>query len=197
MTVSVIGLTGQSGAGKTTVSEFFEKNGYEVINCDLVARQVTEKDTVCLAQIAHAFGSAVLLEDGSLNRKALAAIVFSDKEKLQLLDDIIFPYITQKIVEIIDTLNLQGTAKILLDAPTLFESGADSLCNKTVGVVADTHIRQQRIMERDGLTQQEAQDRMNSQLNEQYFKAHCDFVIENNNDLIQMEQALERLLPQL
>ena len=97
--VMVVGLTGQTGAGKSTVSKVFAANGFAVINADHVARSVVEKGSRCLAEIEDFFGSGVINEDGTLNRKALAAIVFSDKNKLETLNTITYPYITSSILK--------------------------------------------------------------------------------------------------
>ena len=96
--VMVVGLTGQTGAGKSTVSQVFADNGFAVINADLIARAVVEKGTKCLDEISDFFGSRILNEDKSLNRKALAKIVFTDKSKLDSLNTIIYPYITGWII---------------------------------------------------------------------------------------------------
>ena len=96
--VMVVGLTGQTGAGKSTVSQVFAGNGFAVINADKIARTVVEKGTKCLDEISDFFGSGILNEDRTLNRKALAKIVFTDKCKLDSLNTIIYPYITGEIL---------------------------------------------------------------------------------------------------
>ena len=89
--VMVVGLTGQTGAGKSTVSKIFSANGFAVINADNIARKVVEKGSKCLDEIEDLFGSGVITADRTLDRKALAAIVFSDKIKLEALNTIIYP----------------------------------------------------------------------------------------------------------
>ncbi len=176
----VVGLTGQTGAGKSTVSRIFEKNDFAVINADIVARQVMEKDSPCLAEVVEMFGKDVLNADGSLDRKKLAGIVFTDKAKLEILNTITYPYITREILNQINALSDMGRDFILLDAPTLFESRADDFCEIVISVLADAQLRKQRIINRDGLTSEQAQNRMNSQLNEEYFISHSDYTINNN-----------------
>ncbi|MEG0614522.1 MAG: dephospho-CoA kinase [Oscillospiraceae bacterium] len=179
----VIGLTGQSGSGKTTVCEVFRNNGFSVINADLIARQVMEKGEPCLKEVHETFTDDVLAEDGSLNRKKLADVVFSDTEKLNLLNTICYPYITEKILIRIKALTDEGKQLILLDAPTLFESRADDFCELIISVIADEKIRINRIIERDNINEEKAKNRLNSQHDDKYYADNSDFIIINNKDL--------------
>ncbi|MBE6839918.1 MAG: dephospho-CoA kinase [Ruminococcus sp.] len=181
--VMVVGLTGQTGAGKSTVSKVFAENGFSVINADKIARLVVEKGSKCLAELEESFGDGIINENDELNRKALASIVFSDSKKLELLNTITYPYITREILKQIDSLSAQGELLILLDAPTLFESRADDFCELIISVIAHTDLRQQRIMERDSLTSEQALKRMNSQLTESFFIENSDFIIKNNKSM--------------
>lgn len=190
--VRVIGLTGQSGAGKSEVSSMLEKSGIVCINCDAVSRDVTKKDAPALKAICEVFGSDILCPDGTLDRKKLGSIVFSNKEKLELLNKTIFPFIIDEIKKIIA--DFSGDGVIVLDAPTLFESGCDKLCDEKVAVIADRKIRLERIMARDSLTKVDAENRMNSQLCEEFFKQNCDVIIQNNGDLAELEKAVGDLL---
>ena len=176
----IVGLTGQTGAGKSTVSKIFSDNGFSVINADLIARKVVEKDTPCLSEISDYFGLSVLNPDGTLNRKALAGIVFTDKAKLETLDTIIYPYITGEILRLIRKYSADGQKLILLDAPTLFESHADDFCDIIISVIADSEIRMKRITARDNISDEQARQRMDSQLSEEFFRSHSHYIIENN-----------------
>lgn len=181
--VLVIGLTGQTGAGKSTVSKIFAENGFAVINADLISRKVVEKGEKCLDELTEIFSPCILNDDGTLNRKVLGGIVFTDKTKLEMLNSIIYPYITSEILNEIRNYSESGYKLILLDAPTLFESHADDFCEIIISVIADEEIREKRIIKRDGLTQKQAQDRMNSQHDADFFAANSDFVIENNDTI--------------
>lgn len=181
--VMVVGLTGQTGAGKSTVSKIFSANGFSVINADMVARNVVEKGSECLAEIIDFFGEGIIASDGTLDRKALAEIVFSDKTKLEMLDSIIYPYITGEILRRIREYSGNGEKLILLDAPTLFESRADDFCEIIISVLADADIREKRIISRDNLTSEQARKRMNSQLSEEFFESRSDYIIHNNGQL--------------
>lgn len=181
--ITIVGLTGQTGAGKSTVSKVFASNGFAVINADIVARQVVEKGTKCLAEIEEFFGNDVIDHDGNLDRKKLAGIVFSDKAKLETLNTITYPYITGEILRQINEFAEHDEKLILLDAPTLFESRADDFCEIIISVLADEDIREKRIIQRDGLTSEQARKRMGSQLDENFFATHSDYIIHNNSNI--------------
>lgn len=181
--VMVVGLTGQTGAGKSTVSKVFASNGFAVINADIVARKIVEKGTECLKEINEIFGDDVIYADGTLNRKALGGIVFSDKKKLEVLNTITYPYITGEILRQIRMHSMNGEKLILLDAPTLFESRADDFCELIISVLAEPDTREARIIKRDGLTSEQARKRMNSQYDEDFFVSRSDFIIKNNSNI--------------
>lgn len=181
--VMIVGLTGQTGAGKSTVSRIFADNGFSVINADMVARDVVEKGSRCLAEIEDFFGNQVINSDGTLDRKALANIVFSDKSKLEMLNTITYPYITSSILKKIRYHASKDEKLILLDAPTLFESRADDFCEIIISVLADPDIREKRIICRDGLTAEQARKRMDSQFDDEFFESRSDYIIHNNGNL--------------
>lgn len=189
----VVGLTGQTGAGKSTVSAVFRRNGFGVINADIVARQVVEKGKPCLSEIADFFGSEIIDGTGNLDRKKLAGIVFTDKAKLEILNSITYPYITQEILNQINTLAMQGKKYILLDAPTLFESRSDDFCEIIISVLADAEIRKNRIIARDNLTPEQAQNRMDSQLDEKFFITYSDYIIHNNGGLEAVSEMAQEI----
>lgn len=196
----ILGLTGQTGAGKTTVSRLFAENGFAVINADLIAREVVEKGTPCLAALTERFGEEILLPDGTMNRKAVAAMIFGDAAKRDAYLQLIFPYIRALIDERIDLLFDEGKTRILLDAPTLFESGCDRQCDAIVSVIAPQSVRLTRICERDGLTEQQALARMAAQLSEDYFIRHSHAVIRNAGSFEELKtqtaETIQRLLSQ-
>ena len=193
----VIGLTGQTGAGKSTVSEVFQKRGFAVVNADLIARKVAEPSHPCLHEVFAAFGETVRCPDGTLNRKALAAIVFHDRAQLERLNGIMYPHITAMVREAFAEAERQGKIFALLDAPTLFESGEDALCDCIVSVIAPKDVRKQRIMARDGLTASEADARMNAQLSEEFFTEHSDLVIRNDGTIRDLAAAAENAAAQI
>ena len=176
----IYGLTGMSGAGKSTVSDSFKKVGFFVIDCDKVAREVVRKGEPCLDKLHRLFGDSVITRDGELDRRALGNIVFTDTEKLKLLNDTIYPYITYKVITMCENADSRS---ILLDAPTLFESGIDFICDGIVCVTCDKEKSVERIMFRDNITRENAENRLSSQHDADYYKSKSDFCIENNGDL--------------
>ncbi|MBQ8514828.1 MAG: dephospho-CoA kinase [Ruminococcus sp.] len=180
--VMVVGLTGQTGAGKSTVSKVFLQNGFGLIDADQISRLVVQKGSKCLAEIQDCFPACVIGEGGELNRKALGDIIFKDAGKKEMLNSIMYPYIMGHILQEIHRYADMGQKMILLDAPTLFESRADDFCELIISVIAKEPLRKVRIMERDNLTEEQAQARIDSQLPESFFVGHSDFIIKNNKD---------------
>ena len=172
----VIGLTGPTGSGKSSASRIAEDFGFQVIDCDKTAREATQKGTEGLKALVSVFGEEILLSDGDLNRKALAALAFKDKLSTDLLNKTILPYIADLVIK-------QASGRnTLLDAPTLFESGINKICNKTIAVLADKDIRLKRIIARDNLTLKEAETRINAGNDEEFFKKNADYIIYNNGN---------------
>lgn len=179
----VIGLTGQTGAGKSTVSNAMKKCGCGIIDADKIAREVVEPKTACLKMLTNAFGCDIINKDGSLNRKKLAEKAFSSKENTQLLNEITHPYIVELTKQRIAEYFASGCDIIVFDAPQLFESGSDKLCDIIVSVIASQECRLARIISRDGISREQALSRMKVQLSEEYFKRHSDYIINGEQDI--------------
>lgn len=184
----IIGLTGGTGTGKTSVSRYFESAGYDVIDYDLITREVYKKGSPCLLEIAEQFGDAILTSDGELNRRALGAIVFADKKSLEKLNSIVYKYIIEHTEDIIEN---SKDKKLLLDAPTLFEAGLNKKCDRVIGVIAPKELRLERVMQRDNLERERVIDRINSQKDDDFYIKNCDYIINNNGSVSYLEaQAL-------
>lgn len=179
----IIGLTGMSGAGKTTACNVFSECGFAVINCDMVSRVVVEKGKPALNELVNNFGEEILLSDGTLDRKSLGNLIFSDEKSRFLFNDIIYPYISYEMITTAVKYINEGYRYILLDAPTLFESGTDSFCDVIVSVVADRKKCTERIMERDKLTFTEAENRLKSQFPPEFYKQRSDYCVENKDSV--------------
>lgn len=191
----IVGLTGPTGAGKSLVASMLrEWQGVEIIDCDELSRRVASKGNRCLVDLAVEFSPLIIDKNGNLNRRKLANIVFSDKEKLKRLDSIIFPYILEEARLDILKAQQEGAKLIVLDAPTLFESGADALCDKIVVVTASDTTRLQRIMRRDKITPDEAARRMGSQHTDDFFAEHSDYIVSNSGDTVELRLAVLELL---
>lgn len=190
----ITGLTGMSGAGKTTACRIFSENGFHVIDCDTVAREVVERGKPALRDIAAYFSDDVLTADGSLDRKKLGGTVFSDRKKLDALNSIIYPYITYNIIAHIAALPEEEKRLILLDAPTLFESGADALCDTVVSVTADRDACIGRIMRRDRLTREQAEQRLSSQHDKTFYMQRSEFCADNSGTAEELEERLRDIV---
>ena len=166
-----------SGAGKSTACKVFKKEGFVVIDCDQICRDIVEKGKPCLREISDTFGSAVLNEDGSLNRAETGMIIFSDDKKRELLNGIMYPYVSYIVIKTIITMD---KGFVILDAPTLFESGIDSICDVIVSVAAEKEVLLQRIENRDFIDRKQAENRLASQHDISYFSERSDYLIENN-----------------
>ena len=138
----IVGLTGPTGSGKSLASKAAALCGFTVVDCDLLARRAVEKGTPGLRAVTEAFGSSVVSPDGSLDRKALARVAFSSSEQTERLNQTLLPHIMKL------ALKEAGEGDVLFDAPTLFESGLDRYCDKTVAVLAPRAVRLERIIRR-------------------------------------------------
>lgn len=189
----VIGLTGPSGSGKSAVCELIRSwEQVFTLDADAVAHEVMENDTACRAALVHAYSPSILTAEGRLNRRALAEVVFHDPEKLTRLGEITYPFITAECILRMNKAFLTGARAAFLDAPTLFESGANSYCNQVVSVVSPREIRLRRILERDGITEEQALARINNQFENSYYISRSDFVIRNDSDWEHLRTETER-----
>lgn len=189
--IRIIGLTGMSGAGKSTISGLFALNGFKIINCDRIAWK-TAQNPAFLEELQSRFPERLLNEDGTLDRAKTAKTIFSDSAKLELYDRIIFPYIVYETAR-----ELRTDKDTLLDAPTLFESGMDMLCTDIVGVIANSEVCAERITERDGISPDSARARLASQHSEDFFRKRCGIIIENNGDYLDFTETVEKLIDSL
>jgi len=186
----IIGVTGGIGSGKSTVSKILASYGAKVIDADVLARQITEKGQKALKEIANCFGETILDSYGNLDRKELARIVFKDKQKLEELNRITHKYVAEKIIEMIKNLNNNEIA--VVDAPIPIEHGFIDVVDEIWAVVADKDVRIKRVMERSNMTYNEVEDRINSQLSDEFYKSISNIVIENNGSIEELEQQVRK-----
>ena len=173
----ILGLTGPTGAGKSVFSECAKEFGFKVIDCDRVARQAVLKGTPALLRLTEVFGGGILKENGELDRGKLAEIAFSSPEKTELLNQTLFPYIKELVLK-----QISGDM-VLLDAPTLFESGIDGICDRTVAVTAPKDVRKARIIARDNLSEYAARLRMSAGKPDEFYHKKADTVLENDENV--------------
>lgn len=189
----LIGLTGQSGAGKSTVAEVFAKLGAYVINADMIVAELYNAGSPCLKAVAAEFGQDTIRADGTLDRKLLAQRAFASSERTDALNRLVHPFVTARLFEL-----LRGAEGIVVfDAPQLFEADADVICDAVVAVTADKDIRVNRIIKRDSLCEEQAMLRVNAQHGEEYFRAHADYIIENNFDEESLRTQAEKVYNKL
>ena len=189
----IIGLTGMSGAGKTTACEAFSECGADIINCDIVSRTVVENGKPALSELSAYFGNEIILSDGNLDRKKIGNLIFSDESSRFAFNDIIYPYISyEMIINAVKYLR-DGSEYILLDSPTLFESGTDSFCDVIVSVVAEREDSIKRIMLRDNLSREEAENRLSSQHTAEFYREKSDFCVVNNGTKEELKEKVKTI----
>lgn len=186
----IIGLTGMSGAGKTTACTVFSDFGFSIINCDMVSRIVVEKEKPALKELIVRFGESAVLSDGTLNRKYIGNLIFSDEKERYAFNEIIYPYISYEMIITAIKYIESGSRVIILDAPTLFESGTDCLCDYIVSVVSDIESCIERIRKRDNLTSEEAKNRLLSQNPPDFYRSKSDFCVENTGSVDEMKNQV-------
>lgn len=190
--IKIIGLTGQSGSGKSTVSKYFQKRNILVINADALVREIYNANSPCVKTIAATFGDDVLDKNSEIIRTILAKRAFSSKESTEKLNAIVHPFVTYELLKRINIAVQGGERYILYDAPQLFESNADLICDVIISVVAEKDLRLKRICARDNIDSKTAELRMNVQFDEDFFRRNSDFIIENNSDLEFLENQAEK-----
>ena len=179
--MKIIGLCGSSGSGKGYVSMLFTKYGVLSIDTDRLYRETTtKKGSECLLELTNEFGASILTEDGALYRPELAEIVFSDREKLNKLNQITHKHIKKDTLALLSQYKDEGARAVIIDAPVLFESGFDKMCDFTICVTSPTERKIDRIMTRDQITRDQALARLNSQKSDSELIALSTYQIDNS-----------------
>ncbi len=189
MKKTIIGLTGPSGAGKSVVAAVAEELGFFVVDCDAVARRAVEDENLLFA-LCEAFGGDII-KDGGLDRRLLALRAFSSADNTALLNRLTLPVIVGHIEKMIE-----GKSAVVLDAPTLFESGLDKRCDLVIGVLADESIRRERIVARDALTERDAAARMKAAKTDEFFRSRADLLLINDGSLTELKTKAAEMLSQ-
>lgn len=182
----LVGLTGGIGSGKSTVAKIFKSIGIPVFNSDDEAKKIVDELDEVKQQIKLQFGD--VYQDGKLNRTKLAEIVFEDKDALEKLNSIVHPAVGSSFKKWVDE---NSTQPILIkEAAILIESGAYQEMDSIILVHASEQIRVERVMKRNGISEREVRDRMKNQMSEEEKRKHCDYVIDNESQLL-IPQVLE------
>ena len=193
----VIGLTGGTGSGKGYVCQLFSKYNINFIDTDKVAREVCETGKPCLNDLVSVFGNEILNADKSLNRKKLASIVFTDKNKLQTLNSITHKYILDKTRAWLENEKQNGKPAAIVDAPLLFESNFDKECDIIISVIADKDIRRERLLKRDHISLEEIDRRFQNQGDDEFYTKNVQFVITNNGSAEHVEKQIQEIYDKL
>lgn len=189
-----IGLTGGIATGKSTVSNIFKEHNIPVIDADIEARLVVEKDSEAYHLIVEEFGESILHPDGQLNRQQLGAIIFSDEKKRQRLNEITHPRIRQQMLEKKNQSILNKERLVVLDIPLLFESKLQTIVDKVLVVSTDPTIQLNRLMERNGFSKEEALQRIHAQMPLEEKEQLADVVIYNNGTQEELRASVEALI---
>ena len=191
-----IGLTGPTGAGKGTAAAAFSRFGVPSIDTDKVYHDLLIPPSACLDELVRRFGEGILQPDGTLNRRALAVRVFDegDERDHDDLNKITHKYVLDMVRACCAGLEKAGVRAVLVDAPLLYESGFDKECGRVLAVLADADVRRARIMARDGISEAQAQSRMDAQQPDGYYIAGADEVIYNDGDPSLLAEAAATVL---
>ncbi|MBR4940672.1 MAG: dephospho-CoA kinase [Clostridia bacterium] len=183
----VIGVTGGSGCGTSSVGKILENAGWGFIDCDAVYHDLLLFDAELKKSLSERFGDEILTPDGLIDRRALGRIVFSSEKALADLNVITHGRITEKVIELISE---SDRVDIAIEAVELLESGMKPLCTAVVGVLADREIRINRITVRDGISREDAEKRVDAQRSDEYYRSRCDRCIENNGTVEELQKVV-------
>ena len=191
----IIGLTGGIGAGKSAVADFFSRKGATIIDTDRIAREVVAPPSPVLDALAAEFGSGILRSDGTLDRTALAAAVFGDRDRESRLNEITHPAIRERTLAAMRA--LPASEMVVVVVPLLLQSGFDSYCDQVVSVVAPRAQRVERAMRRDGMSSGQVEKRMAAQLSDEEYEKRADIVVRNDGDMDALERAVDEAWSEL
>ncbi|MEK4104268.1 dephospho-CoA kinase [Paenibacillus sp. FSL R10-2791] len=187
----IIGLTGGIASGKSTVSALLVNKGARLVDADVIAREVMLPGHEVLAAAAKQFGKEILFSDGTLNRAKLGEIVFQDPVALQTLNNLTHPAIRQEIKNRMYSMEQEEPKRlIIVDIPLLFESGLETLFHEIVVVYVPREVQITRLMERNRLSLEEAEARLNAQMDIEQKRNKADYIIDNSGDLAYTEQQV-------
>ena len=188
----IIGITGSSGTGKSIICNILQ-NEYKVkiINADEIAKKLSKSESNYIKDIIKKFGKEIVDENGELKRKELAKIIYSNTDRREDLNNCTFKYIKKEIEKQINA--TEKDLAIIIDAPLLFESKLNEICNKVIGIISKKDLQIERIIKRDNISFDEAKSRLDAQKDNDFYIENCDRIIENNNDILHIENEINNI----
>ena len=190
----IFGLTGSIASGKSTVSNFLKELNVPIVDADVIAKEVVEIGQPAYKKIVEAFGSEILLDSGEINRPFLGSLIFNNKEKRLQLNEIVHPEVRREMKEQADRYIKQGEPLVILDIPLLYEGNSIELVEKVIVVTVSEENQLKRLMNRNGLSKEDALLRIASQIPVKEKAARADYVINNNGDFEDTKKQVKDLL---
>lgn len=190
--MNIIGITGSSGAGKSTVCDILQKEyQVKVINADKIAKRLSKRGTNYIDEIVKKFGKDILDDDGELKRKKLAEIIYTNPQKRKELNSCTFKYIRKEIEREIS--KEKNVSTVVIDAPLLFECELDKLCHYVIGIISQKELQIERIVVRDNIDYEHAERRLSAQEENEFYISKSNEIIENNNDISYIEKCVDKI----
>ena len=188
----IIGITGNSGTGKSEISKLLaEKINAKIINADEVVKELSENGNEYYEKIVELFGSSIL-NNNKLNKPQMAKIIYNNKEKREELNKLTYKYVVEEIKKRAKNSEYKN---LIIDAPLLFESGLNKICNITIGVIANMDNKIQRICKRDNIDEETALARLKIQQEDKFYIQKSDYIIQNNEKIneINLEEICTKI----
>lgn len=192
-----LGLTGGIASGKSTADEFFKKKKIPIIDSDLIAHKIMEIGQNGYKAVVDYFGTDILNDDQTINRRKLGGIVFNDKAKLKKLNELTHPLVHQEIKQQMVQYSANQEKLVVIDVPLLFESGFESLCNGVLVISITPELQIERLMKRNNFTKKEAIARINNQMPLSEKEKRATYVVANTGTIDDLEKKLSDLLQEI
>ena len=199
--MKILGLTGQSGAGKGVVASLFAQHGIPAVDADAVYHELLIPPAPCLDELRAEFSDAILNADGTLNRPALSALVFAPtdegKARLRRLNEITHRYVIEQTVAMLEEYEKSGCRAAIIDAPLLIEAGLHRKCDHVIALLADREVRVARLLERDRLSVEQISARLDAQRDASFYMEHADMLIYNNGTIDELKASVCSLISEV
>ncbi len=192
-----LGLTGGIASGKSTADEFFKKKKIPIIDSDLIAHKIMEIGQNGYKAVVDYFGTDILNDDQTINRRKFGGIVFNDKAKLKKLNELTHPLVHQEIKQQMARYRANQEKLVVIDVPLLFESGFESLCNGVLVISITPELQIERLMKRNAFTKKEAIARINNQMPLSEKEKRATYVVANTGTIDDLEKKLSDLLQEI